>query len=1049
MFLSDFSIKRPVVAIVASLLLVVFGAFAMWQMQVRESPNIERPVVSVRIIYPGASADVIETRIVKIVEDQISGIEGIKSISSSARDAMGWITIEFELGRDLDSAANDVRDQVSRAAPRLPPDAEPPVVQKADRDAEPVLWMNVYSETLSSIEISDYVDRIVRPQISSVEGVAFTWFGGERKKSLRVWLDRRAMAARMITVTDVENALRRENIELGAGMLESQERDFTLRTARTYQTPDDFRQLVVARGSNNYLVRLGEIANVEIGPESENSSFRVNGNPAVGLGVVKRPGASTLTVARDVKAKMAELNANMPAGMEFALSLDSSVFISEALREVEFSMLFSGALVLAVIYLFLGTMRAAIIPAVTVPISLIGTFLILWPLGFSINILTLLGLVLAIGLVVDDAIIVLENVYRRIKRGEPPLLAAYRGTRQVGLAVVATTLVLIAAFVPITLQQGTVGRLFTEFAITMAAAVAVSMFVALTLTPVMCGRILTEKLDSTLVARASMAAFERMTAFYRRTLELGLNRPFLVMVCFAIVSGSSVFMYTSLSKEFTPVEDRGALSVMIRAPEGASLEYTDRQASQAFEIIRPYVGQGEIARVLQMLPMGESVSGASTNNGNMMVRLEGWHDRPRSSHEILAEIAPKLRRIPGAQLIMTQQAPFGQMAWGGGTQFALGGNTYEELKAWRDIMMNGMRENPRLFGTRSNYNETKAQMRIKIDRNRAADLGVTIGAIGQTLSVMLGSRKVTTFVDRGEEYNVMLQGQLEDRRTPNDVSNIYVRSDTTRQLIPLSSLISIEETAGPDSLNRLDRMRSIAIFTNPAPGYPLGDIVSDIEKIAKDRLPPAARLTWRGEAAEFQDTSTLMFLAFGLSLLVVFLVLAAQFESFVHPVVILMTVPLAVAGALAGLLLTGKSFSLYSQIGIIVLIGLAAKNGILIVEFANQLRDAGMSFRDALIEAATIRLRPIVMTALATIFGALPLAFATGAGAEGRQAIGVVIIAGVSFASFVTLLVIPVFYQALAKNTGSPGRMTAQLAEYERAFPTRRFGDDEERQPAE
>lgn len=923
------------------------------------------------------------------------------------------------------------------------------MVQKADRDAEPVLWMNVYSKTMSSIDISDYVDHNVRPQISSVEGVAFTWFGGERKKSLRVWLDRRAMAARMITVTDIENALRRENIELGAGLLESEERDFTLRTTRLYQTPKDFQQLVVARGTNNYLVRLGEVAKVEIGPESENSSFRVNGNPSVGLGVVKRPGASTLTVARDVRAKIAELEKEMPPGMEFAMSMDSSVFISEALKEVAFTMTFSAALVLIVIYLFLGTVRAAIIPAVTVPISLIGTFILLWPLGFTINILTMLAMVLAIGLVVDDAIIVLENVHRRIKRGEPPMLAAYRGTRQVGMAVVATTLVLIAAFVPITLQQGTVGRLFTEFAITMAAAVAVSMFVALTLTPAMCSKILSDHLDKSLVAKSSIAAFKRMKAFYRKTLLLGLERPTMVVLGFLAITASSVGMYLTLAQEFTPVEDRGALSVIIRAPEGSSLEYTDRQAGEAYKIIGPYVGQGEVARVLQMLPMGESVAGAATNNGNIMVRLENWQDRERSSHEILAEIGPKLRRIPGAQLTMQQQAPFGQMAWGGGTQFALGGNTYEELRAWRDTMMNAMRENPRLFGIRSNFNETKAQMRIKIDRNRAADLGVSIGAIGQTLSVMLGSRKVTTFVDQGEEYNVMLQGQLDDRRTPNDVTNIYVRSDTTRQLIPLSSLVTIEEFAGPDSLNRLDRMRSLSVFFNPAPGYLLGDVIDDIDQIAKDRLPPSARLTWRGEAEEFQDTAILMFLAFGLSLLVVFLVLAAQFESFVHPVIILMTVPLAVVGALAGLHLTGKSFSLYSQIGIIVLVGLAAKNGILIVEFANQLRDAGMSFRDALVEAATIRLRPIVMTALATIFGAVPLALATGAGAEGRQAIGVVIIAGVAFASFITLLVVPVFYQLLAKRTGSPGRRAAQLAEYEKAFPTRRFGEDEERQPAE
>ncbi|MDX2142647.1 MAG: efflux RND transporter permease subunit [Rhodospirillaceae bacterium] len=1052
MFLSDFSIKRPVVAVVASLLLVVFGTYALTQLSIRETPNIDRPIVSVRVIYPGASSDIVETKIIQVIEDQISGIEGIKSISSAGRDAMGWITIEFDLDRDIDAAANDVREQVSRAGARLPPDAEAPVVQKADQDAEPIIWINIFSPNRSPIEISDYVDRNVRDRISAVEGVAFTWFGGERKRALRVWLDRRAMAARSVTVTDIENALRRENVELGAGLLESENRDFTLRTARSYQTPEDFAQLVIARGPNNYLVRLSEVAKVEIGAESENSSFRANGNAAAGIGVVKRPGASTLAVAAAVKAELEQVKKTLPPDLDVAISQDSSLYISAALREVGFTMAIAAVLVLIVIYLFLGTLRAALIPAVTVPISLTATFILLWPMGFSLNILTLLAMVLAIGLVVDDAIIVLENVHRRMKRGEPALLAAFRGTRQVGMAVVATTLVLIAAFVPITLQTGTVWRLFTEFALTMAGAVAFSMFVALTLTPVLCSKILTNKLDETLVARTSMRAFESMKAFYRKSLILGLDHPWKVVGLFLAISASTVVMFEFVEKEFTPSEDRATINIMIRAPEGASLEYTDRQALAVTDILKDYLGKGEVARILQMLPMGEAVAGASTNTGNLILRLERWEDRDRSAQEILAEIAPKLRRIPGAQIIPSVSSGMGggMGGWGGGAlQIAIGGPTYEDLRVWRDQFMTALRENPRLFAIRSNFNETKAQMRIRIDRNRAADLGVSIGAIGQTLAVMLGSRKVTSFTERGEEYYVMLQGQLDDRRTPTDVTNIYVRSDTTRELIPLSSLVTIEEYAGPDSLNRLDRMRSITIMANPAPGYSLGEAVEDIDKVAKATLPPAARVTWRGEAAELAETNTLMFLAFGLSLLVVYLVMAAQFESFIHPLVIMMTVPLAVAGALGGLLLFGDSFNLYSQIGIIVLVGLAAKNGILIVEFANQLRDAGMEFREALIEASTIRLRPIVMTALATVMGAVPLVIATGAGHEGREAIGVVIFTGVSFASFITLLVIPVFYQLLARRTGSPGKVAAELADYEKSFPTRSFGSDSERQPAE
>jgi multidrug efflux pump len=1049
MVLSDFSIKRPVVAVVASLLLIVFGTFAVTEMPIRETPNIDRPVVSVRVMYPGASADIIETKVVKLIEDQISGIEGIKSMTSAARDAVGWITIEFNLGRDIEAAANDVREQVSRVAPRLPTDAEPPVISKADQDAEPIIFMNISSTTRSAMEVSDYVQRNVRDRISSLDGVAMTWFGGERKKALRVWLDRRALAARNITVTDVESALRRENIELGAGVLESAERDFTLRTARNFQTPEDFERLVIARGANNYLVRLGEVAKVEIGAESENSSFRANGNAAVGIGVVKRPGASTLAVSQLVRAEMDKIRKTLPPDMDIAISMDTSMYISAALSEVTFTMVFAAVLVLAVIYFFLGTMRAALIPAVTVPISLMATFIVLAPLGYSINILTLLAMVLAIGLVVDDAIIVLENVHRRMKRGEPALLAAYRGTRQVGVAVVATTLVLIAAFVPITLQTGTVGRLFTEFAVTMAAAVAFSMFVALTLTPVLCSKILTANLDETRIARYSMNAFEKMKAFYRKTLIMGLDRPMIILAVFVGILASAAGFFAVVKKEFTPTEDRGTVNVMVRAPEGSSLEYTDRQATAATNILKDYLGKGEVARILQMLPMGEAVAGGSANVGNIIVRLEPWGDRDRTAAEILAEIAPKMRQIPGAQLVPSSGGGMGQMQWGGGLQLAIGGQTYDELRQWRDIMLAAMRENPRLMAVRSNFNETKGQMRIRIDRNRASDLGVSISAIGQTLSIMLGSRRVTTFVDQGEEYNVVLQGQLDDRRIPTDVTNIYVRSETTRELIPLSSLVTIEEISGADSLNRLDRMRSITMMATPAPGYLLGDAIADIDKAARERLPETARLTWRGEAAELAETNLAMFLAFGLSLLVVYLVLAAQFESFVHPFVILTTVPLGVAGALAGLVIFGDSFNLYSQIGIIVLVGLAAKNGILIVEFANQLRDAGMEFREALVEASTIRLRPIVMTSLATVMGAVPLMLASGAGAEGRQAIGVVIVAGVTFASFITLLVVPVFYQLMARRSGSPGRVAAKLEEYELEFPSRRFGKDDDRQPAE
>ncbi len=1044
MILSDFSIKRPVVATVASALLVVFGAVALVQLPIREAPDIESPIVSINTTYPGASAAIVETKVVQVLEDQISGVEGIKSINSSARDAMGWISVEFELGRDIDAAANDLRDVLSRATRRLPNDADPPTIRKADQDAEPIMWMNISHPQMDSLELSDYVNRYILDRFTSIEGVAYAWVGGERKKSLRVWLDRRAMAARGLTIVDVENALRRENVELGAGLLESENRDFNLRTARNFNSPEDFRQMVIARGENNYLVRLGEIADVVIGPANTASNFRTDNMNAVGLAVIKRPGASTLAVAQAIREEQRRVQSTLPTGMSFVINQDSSVFITAALREVGIAMGIAALLVLAVIYLFLGTVRAVIIPAVTVPISLTATFIVLWPMGYSINILTLLALVLAIGLVVDDAIIMLENIHRRIKRGEPPLLAAYRGARQVGVAVVATTLVLVAVFVPITLTQGVTGRLFTEFAVTMAAAVLCSMFVALTLTPMMCSKILKDELDNTLVARGSIKAFEWMKDFYGRTLNIGLDHPFAVLALFFAIMASAVGFFVLLPQEFTPPEDRGSVSIMVRAPEGASLEYTDRQGQMIAEILmKDYVETGVARRVLQMMPMGMGVAGQATNSGSVMMRLEAWEDRDKTTHEIARELRGKLANIAGAQIIPRSQGGFGHGRWGGGLNLVLGGSTYEELVVWRDIMLEAMRENPRLFGVRSNYNETRPQMRIQIDQNRAADVGVSIGTIGQTLAVMLGSRRVTTFVERGEEYDVILQGRDEDRRTPTDVTNIYVRSDTTRELIPLSSLVTVEEISDAGARNRYDRLRSISVLATPAPGYAMGDAINWLEQVAEERLPEAARVSWSGQSREYKESGMAMYVFFALSLLVVFLVLAAQFESFIHPFVIMMTVPLAVTGALAGLWLFGLSFNIYSQIGIIVLIGLAAKNGILIVEFANQLRDAGYEFREALIEACKIRLRPIVMTALATCMGSVPLVLASGAGAEGREAIGVVIFTGVAFASFITLLVVPVFYMLMTQGTRSPGAVAADLAALEQRHPGRgRFSDD-------
>ncbi len=1042
MGLSDFSIKRPIVAIVASLLLTVFGLYSITQMSVRETPNIDVPNINVQVSYPGASAEVVESKMIKLLEDQISGISGIKSINAFSRDGGGNINLWFNEERNIEDAANDVRDQVSRVVSRLPVDSLPPVIAKADPDSDPIIWLQL-SSTGAMMELSDYALLQLQPRLLALDGVAQVIMVGARQKAMRIWLDRRAMAARGLTEPDIEAALKKENIELGAGMIESQARNLTLRTVRAYQTPADFAALVIKRGANNYPIRLGEVATVELAPVDTYTIARNDGVNGVLVGVIKQPGASTLSVADAVKSELELIKKTAPPEIRFGVGTDTSVFIAIAVREVTIAIIVAALLVMLVIYLFLGTVRAMFIPAITVPISLIGTAVILWPAGFSINILTLLAMVLAIGLVVDDAIIVLENIHRRMHMGEPPLLAATRGARQVGMAVVATTLVLVAVFVPVALMKGQVGSLFKEFAVTMAVAVAFSMFISLTLTPVLCSKILSLKLDDNRVSKWAERTFEILKSRYERVLNGALDRPSIVVIGFLIVSTLAGGIFLVLPREFTPREDRGKFEIQIKTPEGATAEVTDAKVRAVAAVLKPYLEKGDLRRIF------ESVQGLN-NSGNVTAMMADWGTwGRRSSYEVAAEVQSKFNEIPGAQVAISFPAAMGRSGAGAnnGITLIIGGPTFDELRVWRDAMMAALANNPKFTQVRTNFLETKPQIRVHIDRARAADLGVSISTIGNTLEAMLGSRRVTTFVDKGEEYDVILQGQVDDRRTPSDVSNIYVRSETTQQLIPLSSLVIFEEGAYANSLSRFQRHRAFQLFIYPAPNVLLGDVIAEVEGVAAQKLPPTAELTWRGEAGDFKDNSAAIYFSFALALIVVFLVLAAQFESFIHPFVIMMTVPLAVTGALVGLLIGGQSMNLFSQIGIIVLVGLAAKNGILIVEFTNQLRDAGRSFRDALVEASLIRLRPIIMTALATVMGALPLVLAHGAGAESRRPIGVVIFAGVLFSTVITLVVVPTFYLLLARRTGSPGRVAAELREYEKRYPVGQKIPDH--QPAE
>lgn len=1016
MFLSDFSIKRPVFASVISLVLVVFGLVAFDRLPLREYPDTNSPLVSVSTTYRGASAAVVENRITQVIEDRISGIEGIKTVTSSSSDGVSRINIEFDLGRDLEAATNDIRDRVSSVLRVLPEEASPPQVSKSQSDGRPVMWFNLSADNMDSLELTDYAERYLVDPLSVVDGVASVSVSGAKRYAMRIWVDRRELAARGLTVSDIENALRAENVEFPAGAVKSESRDFSVRMERGYKTAEDFRELVLQRGSDGYLVRIADVARVELAAEEDRSSFRGNGEAMVGVGVVQQSTANTLTMARAVKAESEKLSQNLPPGMSFTLSNDSTVFVEYAVQEVYKTLFIAAALVVLVIYLFLGDYRAMLVPAVTLPVSLIATFIVLLILGFSANLLTLLALVLAIGLVVDDGIVVLENIHRRMRLGETPLVAAYRGARQVGFAIIATTLVLIAVFIPITFMQGQIGRLFSEFSVTMAAAVFFSSLVALTLSPVICTLVLkTESEDA--IKKADSGWFSKLQDKYRGSVAYVLKRPLAVNIAYVCVLGLIGFLVMKVPSEFAPREDRGMIMMMIQGPQGASYADTMQSTLEVEERLMPLVERGDISRLLLRTPGSFGPSGSSFNDARAIIVLEDWGKR-RPVWDIVNDARRLTADVPGARIFaMTPQA-FGGMG-GNPVQFVLQGGTYEELVQWRDLMMEEVANNPNLVGVDHDYRETKPQLRVSINRDRAADLGVSVTNIGRTLESMLGSRLVTTFMVNGEERDVIVEGMHRDHENKLDMTNIQVRS-SKGALVPLANLVSIEEFADADTLNRYNRMRSITLSASLADGYSLGEALDYMEDTAREVLPSSASFDYKGESLLFKESGSSVYFVFVLALLVVFLVLAAQFESFIQPVVIMLTVPLAIAGALLGLYFANQSLNIYSQIGIIMLVGLAAKNGILIVEFINQLRDEGMDFDQAIIEGCCQRLRPIAMTAVTTVAGAIPLVVASGAGTETRFVIGLVVITGVSVATIFTLFVVPVAYQLWARRTTSP-----------------------------
>lgn len=1008
MKLPEISIRRPVLATVMTLVLLLFGVISFGRLSVREYPDIDPPVVSVRTIYLGASAAIIESDVTKNLEDQLSGIEGVKTMSSISREEVSEITIEFDLGRDVDTASNDVRDRVARARGRLPNGIEEPIVSKVEANASAIMWLAFYSDRHTPLEITDFAERNVKDRLSTLPGVSNIIIGGERRYAMRIWLDKDRLAARRLTVQDVEEALRSQNVEIPSGRIESDRREFSVRMRGDLATSGEFNRLIVGF-HEGYPIRLQDVGEAEESSENERNMVRVNGRPAVGLGVVKQSKANTLSVAGAVKEEIAEIERALPEGMRLERAYDSSIFIDRSIHEVYVTMIVALLLVILVTYFFLRSWRATLIPAVAIPVSIIGSFTIMYALGFSINVLTLLGLVLAIGLVVDDAIVVLENIHRRIEEGETPLQAAYAGSKEIAFAVIATTVSLVAVFVPIAFMTGKVGRLFSEFAWAVAGSVSLSSFVALTLTPMMSSRILGNVSRHSWFYRTTERIFEAMTASYRRLLARSLRvRPLILLIGAGAVA-VSYFLFINIRSELAPVEDRGTFVGVMIAPEGSTFEYTDEYARRVEAL---YAQVPEIEKYFMVVAPGLQPPYPVTNALSFTM-LKEWEQRDRKQQEIVAELAPKMFAIPGFLAFPVNPPSFGQSPINTPVQFVIGAASYEELQRYVDLIFEKARGYPGLVNLDSDLKLNKPELEVLINRNKAADLGVPISVLGRTLETLLGGREVTTYNKGGEQYNVIVKLRDRDRVKPSDLSALYVRG-REGSLVQMSNIVSVRETVAPKELNHYDRMRAATLKASLAPGYTMSDALNFLEGAAREVLPPGTRISYAGESKEFKESSSSLYVTFGLAILVVYLALAAQFESFIHPFTILLTVPLAVTGALLSLKVTGATLNVYSQIGMIMLIGLVTKNAILIVEFANQLRERGKPLMEAVIDASSLRLRPILMTTLSTVLGAVPLAFSTGAGAESRQQLGYVIVGGMMFSTVLTLFVVPTVYTLLS-----------------------------------
>jgi len=1029
MNLTRLAVTRPVAATVLSLLIVVIGIAALLNLPVREYPDIDDPTITATVIYPGASAAVVEREVVEPIEEAVSGIDGVRQVRASAADGRARVEVEFLLSRNLDLAAADVRDRISRVRNELPDQAEDPEISQRSLRGQVVMWIVLTSETLNRLQLSDLADRVLVNPLSTVPGVAQVLFGGERRYAMRIHLDLDRLAARGLTVLDVEQALRTRNLELPAGRLVGDSRELTLRTMTELKDPGAYRDLIIADQGGTE-VRLADVAQIEYGPESYRTAVRLDGDDAIGLGIVRQSGSNLVAISQAVRAKLNTLGARIPQDVAITIPYDAATFVEASIRQIVLTLLMTVGLVIAVVFLALGSWRATLVPAATIPASVIGAFILLYALGYSINVLTLLALILAIGMLVDDAIVVGENVFRYSERGKPRLLAADLGAGEVAFAVIATTTVLLAVIAPLGFLTGDAGRLFGEFAAGLGGALALSSLVALTAGVTVASKLIdAERIqDSTFHARVN-GAFDSLAGGYQGLLRGVLKLRWLVALVALVLIGVMVWLYQSLPRELSPREDRGAVFIPVAAPEGATMEAMRGILVDIESRLLPLMApDGPAAHVIALVAPRSAGQGP-VNSGIVILKLKPWGQRAQSQFAVTREVMGQLAGITGAQAFAINPPSIG-----GGfeqpVQMAITGARLDEVHAVAQRVLAEARTLPGISRARLDYQPTNPQLRIRVLRDRAAALGVDVADIGRTLQILMGGEDITDFSLDAETYEVMVRARTEDRQTPADLNRVQVRAGDGA-LVSLSGLIETELVGRAAERKRVDRLPAVTIKASPAPGAALGDVLEALEAATRPMLPADMQIRWLSVSQDYQRSGATFMAAFALALIIVFLVLAAQFESFLQPLVLLAGVPLALLGALVALWVGGGSINIYSQIGFILAIGIMAKNAILLVEFINQLRDRGEDFRAAVEQAARVRFRPILMTSIATLFGALPLAFAFGPGAETRRIIGLAILGGVIAATLLTLFLVPVLYLLLARQT-RPREALARALEAQR-----------------